>query len=183
MTTTLIHPPKSMLEVWETLPEGTLCQLINDKLIMSPAPRDIHQVVLGELFLNISIYLKTNKIGQLRISPYDVHFSNQNIFQPDLIFIKSENLHLIVEKGLIGAPDLVIEVLSPGTSQLDYGEKKLVYEKFGVKEYFIVDPETSLVDYFFLKNGIYEAKESVKGEIISNILGAGIVFQIDVLKS
>jgi Uma2 family endonuclease len=85
-------------------------------------------------------------------------------------------LHLIEEKGLTGAPDLVIEVLSPGTSQLDYGEKKLVYEKYGVSEYFIVDPETSSVDYFYLKKGIYEAKESVKDKIISNILDAEIAF-------
>ncbi len=170
------RPPKSMLEVWETLPEGTLCQLINDKLIMSPAPGDIHQVVLGELFLNISIYLKTNKIGQLRISPYDVHLSNKNIFQPDLIFIKTENLYLIEEMGFVGAPNLVIEILSPGTSQLDYGEKKLVYEKYGVEEYFIVDPETSSVNCFYLKNGIYKEQESVKGKIISKILGAEIAF-------
>lgn len=176
MNSTLTRPPKSMLEVWETLPEGTLCQLINDKLIMSPAPRDIHQVVLGELFLNISIYLKTNKIGQLRISPYDVHFSNKNIFQPDLIFIKTENLHQIEEKGLVGAPDLVIEVLSPTTSQLDYEDKKLVYEKYNISEYFIVDPGTSSVDYFYLNNGIYEEQESVKGTIISKILDAEIEF-------
>ena len=117
-----------------------------------------------------------NRIGQLRISPYDVHLSNKNIFQPDLIFIKTENLYLIEEIGFVGAPNFVIEILSPGTSQLDYGEKKLVYEKYGIEEYFIVDPETFSVNYFYLKNGIYEAQESVKGKIISKILGAEIAF-------
>lgn len=176
MNSTLTHPPKSMLEVWETLPEGTLCQLVNNKLIMSAAPRDIHQAVLFDIAFEIQSFLKRNKFGKVRIAPYDVHFSNKNIFQPDLIFIKTENLHLIEEKGLVGAPDLVIEVLSPTTSQLDYEDKKLVYEKYGICEYFIVDPGTSSVDYFYLKNGIYEAQENVKGKIISKILDAEIAF-------
>ncbi|MEP6584552.1 MAG: hypothetical protein ABJA90_09810 [Ginsengibacter sp.] len=57
MPDTLIHPPRTMLEVWETLPEGTLCQLINDKLVLSPAPIDIHKVVRNEINVEISIYL------------------------------------------------------------------------------------------------------------------------------
>ncbi len=176
MNSILTHPPKSMLEVWETLPEGTLCQLINDKLIMSPAPRDIHQEVLFDIAFELQSFLKRKNIGKLRIAPYDVHFSNQNIFQPDLVFIKTENLHCIEEKGLVGSPDLVVEVLSPTTFQLDYEDKKIVYEKYGVSEYFIVDPGTSSVDFFYLKNGIYEAQESVKGKIISKILDAEIAF-------
>jgi len=58
MASTITHPPKSMLEVWESLPEGTLCQLINNKLVMSPSPIDIHQVVLNEINIEISIFLR-----------------------------------------------------------------------------------------------------------------------------
>ena len=97
----LIHPPKSMLEVWESLPEGTLCQLINNKLIMSPSPIDIHQAVLNEINIEISILLRKNRIGKIRIAPYDVHFSKQNILQPDILFIKNENLDKIQDKGHI----------------------------------------------------------------------------------
>ncbi len=67
MISTLIHPPKTILEVWESLPEGTLCQLINDKLIMSPAPIDLHQVILNKINIEISMYLRKNKIGEIRI--------------------------------------------------------------------------------------------------------------------
>lgn len=56
MADMLLHPPKSMLEVWESLPEGTLCQLINNKLVMSPAPIDIHQVVLGEIYRDFTLF-------------------------------------------------------------------------------------------------------------------------------
>ena len=145
----LIHPPKSMLEVWESLPEGTLCQLINNKLIMSPAPIDIHQVVLNEINIEISILLRKNRIGKIRIAPYDVHFSKQNILQPDILFIKNENLDKIQDKGIFGAPDLIIEILSPSTSQLDWEEKKLIYERYGVQEYFLVEPNSKSVTSFF----------------------------------
>lgn len=85
-------------------------------------------------------------------------------------------MHRIKEKGLFGAPDLVIEVLSPATTQLDYEEKKLVYEEYGVSEYFIVDPTSSAVDYFYFVNGFYEAQEKVIGKIISKLLGTEISF-------
>ncbi len=176
MPETLIHPPKTMLEVWESLPEGTLCQLINNKLIMSPAPQNLHQVVLNEINIEISLFLRKNKIGEVRISPFDVHFSDENILQPDLLFIRNENLNSIRNKGLFGAPDLIVEVLSPSTSYLDYEEKKSVYERFGVHEYFIVDPNTKSVDSFFLVNNKFEQQKDLTGEIDSKILGKKILF-------
>jgi Uma2 family endonuclease len=176
MTTTLIRPPKTMLEIWESLPEGTLCQLINNKLIMSPAPLDIHQQILGFIFLEVGSYLKKNNLGEIRVAPYDVRFSKQNIFQPDIIFIKNENLNKIDRTGLKGAPDLVIEILSPSTGHLDYVEKKNIYEKYGVKEYFIVDPENKKVDTFILKNNLFEQQKGVVGKIKSKILGTTISF-------
>jgi Uma2 family endonuclease len=176
MPQTLIHPPKTMLEVWESLPEGTLCQLINNKLVMSPAPKEIHQSVLNRINVAIFNYCEKTKIGEVRISPYDVYFSKQNIFQPDIIFIKNENLNRIEEKGLVGAPDMVIEILSFSTSKLDYEEKKLMYEKFGVAEYFLVDPNTKVVDCFFLKDGKYEEQKSIVSRINSKILGTKIPF-------
>ena len=176
MIQTLIHPPKSMLEVWESLPEGTLCQLINNKLIMSPAPVIIHQQILNEINIEISIFLRKNPIGKIIIAPVDVHFSEENILQPDLLFIKNGNLNIIRNKGLFGAPDLVIEILSPSTSQFDYEEKKLVYERYGVEEYFIVDPNTKSVDSFFLKDNKYEQQRNFIGKIDSKILETKVSF-------
>jgi len=176
MTSTLIHPPKSMLEVWESLPEGSLCQLINNKLIMSPAPQNLHQVVAGEIYVEISLYLRKNKIGEVRIAPFDVHFSSQNILQPAILFVKNENLNKINTRGLFGAPDLVIEILSPSTSQLDFEEKKLVYERFGVQEYFIVDPGSKMVYPYFLDKIEYEVQETQVAKIISSLLNTEITF-------
>ena len=176
MSETLIHPPKTMLEVWETLPEGTLCQLVNDKLIMSPAPIDLHQIIIGEIYIEVSLYLRKKKIGEVRITPYDVHFSKQNILQPDILFIKNENLHKIKTGGLYGAPDLVIEILSPSTSQLDFEEKKLIYERYAVQEYFIVEPNSKSVTSFFLQDGEYKEQEIGEGKIKSLLLNSEITF-------
>jgi len=176
MASALIHPPKTIQEVWESLPEGTLCQLINDKLIMSPTPQNLHQVVLNEINIEISLFLRKNRIGEVRISPFDVHFSDEDILQPDLLFIKNENLNSIRNKGLFGVPDLIVEVLSPSTSYLDFEEKKQVYEKFGVQEYFIVEPNSKSVTSFLLKDKEYEEQKTKKGIIKSVVLNAEIKF-------
>jgi len=176
MTQTLIHPPKSMLEVWESLPEGTLCQLINNKLIMSPAPQNLHQVILNDINIEISLFLRKNKIGEVRIAPFDVHFSKENILQPDMVFIKNENMNKIRSKGLFGSPDLVIEILSPSTSQLDFEEKRLVYERYGVQEYFIIDPGSKTVYAYFLNKREYQEQETEHGKIKSLLLGTEVTF-------
>ncbi len=176
MPETLIHPPRTILEVWKSLPEGTLCQLINDKLVMSPAPIDIHQVVLNEINIEISIFLRKNLIGKVRIAPYDVHFSKQNILQPDLLFIKKKNVHKIKSSGLFGSPDLIVEVLSPSTSHIDLEEKKSIYERYGVQEYFIVDPNSKSVISFYLVDGEYAEQENTYGKLKSVLLNTEINF-------
>jgi Uma2 family endonuclease len=150
-----LHPPKTVYQVWKNLPEGTICQIINDSLVMSPSPLDIHQVIVQEIFLEISIHLRKNRLGYLRLAPYDVHLSKSNILQPDICFIKENNKTKLDEKGLMGAPDLVIEVLSPSTKKYDLFEKKEIYKNYGVTEYFVIDPATKLVKNFILKNNEY----------------------------
>ena len=143
---------------------------------MRPAPQNLHQVIIGDIYVEISLFLRKNKIGEIRIAPFDVHFSRENILQPDIIFIKNDKLDKIKVKGLFASPDLIIEILSPSTSQLDYEVKKSVYERFGVQEYFIVDPNSKSVDSFFLKKGEYEEQRSIIGKINSAILGTKIIF-------
>ncbi len=176
MQVTIPHPPKTIFEVWESLPEGTLCQLINNNLVMSPSPLDIHQVVLMEIFFEFRTFLNKSKLGKLRIAPYDVHFSKQNILQPDITFIKNENLNKIKERGIFGAPDLVIEILSPSTYKYDMEDKKLIYERYGVQEYFIVDPQSGDVYAFKLEEGEFVEAEMETGKIISTILNTTIEF-------
>ena len=173
---TALRPPRTIYEVWENLPEGTLCQIINNNLIMAPAPFDAHQVVLNIINIRLFNYIEKKNIGQVRIAPYDVHFSKQNIFQPDIIFISSKNLDCIEAKGFVGTPDLVIEILSPGTAKKDLSEKKDVYEQYGVKEYFVVDPGSKIVRSFILKGKSFVEQPKAIAVINSALLKFKINF-------
>lgn len=75
MSSTLLHtPPRTILEVFESLPEGTRCEVINNTLVISPSPLDTHQKVLGKIFTKLSLLVEEKNLGELRIAPYDVHF-------------------------------------------------------------------------------------------------------------
>jgi len=172
----MIQPPRTMLEVFKSLPEGTLIQLIENNLVMSPSPKDLHQEVLGELFLQLLTFTRRKKLGKVRIAPYDVYLDRKNAYQPDLIFISNENLHKIQENGLHGAPDVVIEVLSPSTAKYDKGKKKAVYERCGVKEYWIVDPATKTVTGYALQENRFKEIATATAVIDSPLLGVTMNF-------
>jgi Uma2 family endonuclease len=177
MSSTLLHtPPRTIGEVFESLPEGTRCELINNTLVMSPSPLDTHQKVLGKIFTKLFSLVEEKKLGELRIAPYDVHFDEKNIFQPDIILIADKNTDKIDERGFFGAPDLIIEILSPSNARFDKEEKKLVYEKFGVKEYFIVEPYEKQVTGFILLNDAFALSETKAGIITSKVFDFNIRF-------
>lgn len=169
-TATITRPPRTLMEVFQSLPEGTMVQLIQNQLIMSPAPLDIHQKVLSEIYLALGSFVKQHHLGECRMAPYDVYLDKKNAFQPDIVFISKENLHLIKENGLHGAPDLVIEILSPSSAKYDLEEKKDVYERCGVKEYWAVDPATKSSQGYFLGNKQYGKAENTEGVIRSRLL-------------
>src|SRR5699024_7877380 len=107
---------------------------------------------------------------------YDVYLGERNAFQPDIVFISNERLSLIQEDGLHGAPDLVIEILSPSTAKYDLEEKKEVYERFGVKEYWTVEPVTRSVQGWLLVEGKFEEMTAQNGEIPSRLLNEVFAF-------
>lgn len=139
--TTHIHPPRTMLEVYKSLPEGTRVQLINDQLIMSPAPLITHADIIMLILRQLDSFVLKNNMGKVFVAPVDVYLDEKNVYQPDIIFINNERREIIHEDAIYGAPDLVIEVLSPGNKKYDKGKKKDVYLQSGVKEYWIIEPE------------------------------------------
>ena len=109
-------------------------------------------------------------LGACVQAPLDIFLDTKNAFQPDIIFISNGNLSIIKDGKVKGAPDIVIEVLSTGTKELDLGKKKTAYEKNGVKEYFAVDQRTKEVQAFYLKKDKYEAQPKVKAKMVSKLL-------------
>jgi len=131
------------------LPEDSYqYQVINGELVMTPAPYTIHQQVSINIVDKLIQFLKSNPIGRILYAPVDVVINETNVFQPDILFISTENSKIITQKNVTGPPDLVIEILSPSTGYYDLTEKKDVYAEFGVKEYWIVDPKKQSVEIY-----------------------------------
>jgi Uma2 family endonuclease len=163
-------PPRSGMEVYMMLPEGTLAELINDTIYMSPTPNFNHQDTAGELYTQIRQWSKEKKMGVCVIAPMDVFFSSKNALQPDILFILNANIDIIQDGKVHGSPDLIIEILSPGNKKHDTEVKKAIYEKFAVKEYFVVDPETKETITWYLMNGKFIKQQSAKAKIKSKLL-------------
>ena len=135
-------------EDYAQLPEGAPYQLIDGELVMSPSPSTYHQHLvlrLGRALLN---FAEEHQTGEVFVAPMDVYLSPEDTVQPDLIFIAQARRGIIGEQKIDGAPDLIVEILSPSTAYLDLTKKKRLYERHGVKEYWIVDPEQRTVEIF-----------------------------------
>lgn len=172
------NPPRTIMEVFQMLPEGTLAELINGSIYMSPAPTPKHQRIIGKLYRIISNYVEENGFGEILFAPCDVYFDgHSNAIQPDIIFISSEKSNIVQEDSSIhGTPDMLIEVLSKGNSDHDTILKKELYQKFCVKEYWIVNPETKETFGFTLKEGKYESIGQFSAKITSVLLNADFTF-------
>ncbi|MBI4930603.1 MAG: Uma2 family endonuclease [Bacteroidetes bacterium] len=137
-------------------PEGWGYELFDGNIRdMAPAPYTNHQSAAGNLFAELKLLAEKNNLGKVYIAPTDVYFDEHNCVQPDILFISKERVHIITEKNIQGAPDLAVEIVSPSTKHYDTVEKKNLYQRFGVKEYWIVFPEEERVIIFSLKNGAY----------------------------
>ncbi|RKX74906.1 MAG: Uma2 family endonuclease [Spirochaetes bacterium] len=161
---------KSTASEYFSLPQGAPYQLIGGELTPSPAPSWKHQRISRKIGTRLSEHVENNGLGEVFFAPVDVYLSDENVFQPDLIFIAKGREDLLSDKGYIeGAPDLVAEILSPSTLTLDAIEKKEAYEKYGVKEYWIMDGESQTIYVYAMKKTGFELVQRVlKGESLSS---------------
>ena len=169
--------PSSAIEVYQMLPEGTRCEVIFNELIMSPSPSRDHQTVSIILTAFLFQFLNENPIGTLFAAPFDVYFEEaQSVIQPDLFVILNEHESIVQKNGVHGTPALIIEIISINRS-LDTKRKRSLYEKEGVKEYFIIDPENKNTTLLTLNSsGIYEQTYEETGLLKSDILNCNIAF-------
>lgn len=150
--------PYRAVDYWK-LPEGEPVELIRGRLIMSPCPIPLHQIIL--LRLSRVLERAENKAGGLcLVAPMDVILSDNTILQPDLLYISKDRCSIVGER-VNGPPDLVIEILSPGTSRRDRTEKLDLYAKYGVAEYWIVDPTAQLFEFLILDETLDQGRYAI----------------------
>ncbi|MDN3512998.1 MAG: Uma2 family endonuclease [Candidatus Brocadia sp.] len=126
-------------------------ELIEGELYMVPAPGFQHQTISRNLGVVLWEFVKENNLGTVLYAPFDVVLSETDVVQPDIIFLSKERMDLMTEKNLRGAPDLAIEILSSTTKERDKLVKKRLYGDYGVKEFWIVDPDKETVEIMVWK--------------------------------
>ncbi len=172
---TYIKPPRTGIEAFELMPEGTLCQLINDVLVMSPAPNTPHARTGRKIFSQLNHHVEDCELGEVFFAPVDVYLNNKNVYQPDIFYISNEKKETIKNRGIFGAPDLIIEILSEDRNY-DLKKKKQVYEQSGVKEYWVVDPETKWAEGFVLENNQFKSVGETTANLTIRMFDLNITF-------
>ncbi len=153
-------------------------ELLNGILVKKSAPHIRHQRISKRLLLKFDAFITKNELGEVLYAPLDVYLEEENVPQPDLVFVSKERLKIIDETEgiIIGAPDLVLEIISRGSIKRDRKTKKDLYERFGIPEYWLVD-QNGGVEIYVLENGVYKLHNWLEeGKITSKILNG---FELD----
>ena len=172
----MVQPTKTRISAAEyfALPEyaaHNLIQLIDGEVVIGMAPIIRHQRIAREIFVFI-VLLARQKGGEAFDEPTEVYLDENNVFQPDIIYIKPDTTCTVDVKRVVGAPDLVVEVLSPSTAKYDRVQKYNAYEANGVGEYWIVDPVHEIVEVYVLgeagfdRQGAYAKEDTFKSRVL-----------------
>ena len=139
-------------------------EVYEGELIMVPAPTTTHQTVSRKIGWVIENFIIENNLGEFFYAPTDVVLSEDVVLQPDILFISKEREKIIEERAIMGAPDLIVEILSPSSTYYDVVKKKELYRRYGVKEYWLVFIEEKAIEALFLEGDVYREFASAKGE-------------------
>jgi Uma2 family endonuclease len=168
--------PRMTLEEYLSLPETTkICELVEGVLFMPPTPHDSHQRIIGNVLSSLQYLMQSGKLRQILTG---LHLDDKNFYQPDVFWVSNQNDHCeLGEDGYwYGAPDLIVEVLSPSTTRNDRVTKFQLYEKYGVREYWIADPEMRSFEVWFLETktlsyqGVYGLGKTFTSKVLNTLV-------------
>jgi Uma2 family endonuclease len=157
--------PRLTYEEFRQLPEdGKRYELVCGEVHLTPAPTTKHQFVLRTLSFSLHPYVAENQLGEVFFAPLDVRLSLDTALQPDLIFISKARAHIIQPDFIAGAPDLVVEILSPSTTAYDRATKLPLYAEAGVPEVWLIDPQAKTVEVLKLQGSKYLVDSTLAGQ-------------------
>lgn len=161
---------------WLKYPDdGKLYELIGGELHVTPAPSVRHQVISGNLFALLREAVTDAGLGRVLYAPVGVMLSDEDVVEPDLVVVLAEHAERIGRQTIEGPPDLVVEILSPGSAGRDLTTKRALYARFGIPEYWIVDPESDSVEVLTLKeeaysrDGLYRAADTLRSPLLETL--------------
>lgn len=132
-------------------------EIIDGELFVTPSPTSRHQRIVTDIVTLLNSFVRSNHLGEVFVSPLDVLFAEGDYLEPDILFLRAGRSGVVTDRGVEGAPDLVVEVLSPSTEARDRGIKLDRYRLYGVAEYWVVDPDARAVEVWDLAAGARDA--------------------------
>ncbi|MBI5666896.1 MAG: Uma2 family endonuclease [Chloroflexi bacterium] len=174
----MVERTRMTTEEYFALPETTQpMELINGELIVSPAPVPRHQGITGNTYYVVRNLTKTIG-GTVYMAPIDVYLDEGQVPQPDVVYLAPDSRCQVTDKRLVGPPDLVVEVFSPGSVRKDKLDKFELYERYGVREYWMIDPLEQYIEVYrrdgetLLWQGVYGPGQTFTSTVLA---GATIV--------
>ena len=128
--------------------DGRHYELIEGELVLNPAPNLRHQAIIGNLYLALRLHLDERRSGKVFVAAVDVVLSPETVLEPDLLVVLADRASRLQEKNVSGAPNIAVEVLSAGSRRRDEITKRRLYERYGVDEYWVVDPAIDTVKIY-----------------------------------
>ena len=176
----MVTKTKLTYQDYAKTPDDERYELIDGELLVVPTPNIAHQGSHASLGSLMWSFVRQHDLGRVFLAPTDVVLSDTDVVQPDVLFISKEREHIISEANIQGAPDLVVEILSPSTSSRDWREKRQLYAEHGVGEYWTADASNKVVYVMLLKNGVLEIVETyASGDVLTSPTLKGFEVSVD----
>lgn len=176
MATAAIHPARTTGLTYADLDhipqerEGDRHELFDGELVVTPSPIPFHEIVTGNFAFSLETVVRPRRLGWVFTAPVDVRFTEKAVAIPDVGFVRRERLSIVGPASINGVPDLVAEVLSPSTRHRDLNQKKALYARFGVPEYWIFDPNPREVTLLLFDGGQYRGAPQRTGSVRSTVV-------------
>ena len=183
-TTATIATPNPIVkftyEDFRNTPEDKRYELLDGDLVTIATPGELHQSVSAQLGWRLVQFASENNSGQVYHAPFDVVLSDTDVVQPDLLYVSNERTHIITPENIQGAPDLVVEILSPSTATRDRTFKRTLYARHGVKEYWMVDTSAKDITVLLLGDRGFEVMDVYgESEALTSPTLRGFRFNLD----
>lgn len=171
----VIDKKKYTYEDYLKIPDDKRYELIGGELFVTPSPITRHQRISRELAFFLQQFVKEKRLGEVFYAPFDVYLNSENVVQPDILYVSQGRLSIIGEKNIQGAPDITVEIISESSAYRDLVQKKKLYARFGVKEFWVVIPEQETVEIYALKDAMYEMRKTyVKSDLLESSILSGL---------
>ena len=157
----MVTTPRLTYQDYANIEDDKRYEILDGKLILLDSPSRDHQSVRIHLLFDMYAFVKENDLGWVYCAPFDVLFTDTDVVQPDIMFVSRDREHILTPANVQGAPDLIVEILSPSSSTRDWRAKRELYAAHGVREYWIVDPANRIVSVLLLRDGVLEIEQTL----------------------